>query len=435
MVRSKQITPEDNSRRDWDGAINSLKEYDAENRITGASQSIGSMYYLYDGAGRRVQEVSTYNVEKVFVYDVFGQMAAEYSRGAQSLPCTTCYIATDHLGSTRMVTDQNANVVGRHDYLPFGEEIAANTGGRNSLFGTQDFVNQKFTGQERDSETGLDFFQARYFSGALGRFNSPDPGNAGANLFNPQSWNAYTYAFNNPLTLIDPSGMSPFDGFNPSPDDPCAEDPFICGGSGFPDPDFPLPWPSEQPQPQPPPPPPPATPIVIPHSGGSYAQGQWGSFPDDGETLGLPAGMSIPSPLSAQVLLGLGDSWDCSSGLCVPGFGPLGADAVRQSFSLSPRTGKYSTYAGCLIGAMPKVVSASALPVAAAAAAGKTFSPAIPPPQGKLPPQTLVPGLKWGVRGQIVGAIVFLTTYEVELNAAAKSCSDSTGYTPWIFEP
>ena len=68
--------------------------YDAENRITGASQSgVGSMYYLYDGAGRRVQEVSTYNVERVFVYDVFGQMAAEYSLGAQSLPCTTCYIA------------------------------------------------------------------------------------------------------------------------------------------------------------------------------------------------------------------------------------------------------------------------------------------------------------------------------------------------------
>jgi RHS repeat-associated protein len=278
--------------------------YDAEkNRITSASQSgIGSMYYFYDGAGRRVQEVSTYNVEKVFVYDAFGQMAAEYSLGAQSPPCTTCYIATDHLGSTRLVTDQNANVVARHDYLPFGEEIAANTGGRDGTFGTQDFVNQKFTGQERDSETGLDFFQARYFSAALGRFNSPDPSNAGANLFNPQSWNAYTYAFNNPLTLIDPSGTSPFDGFNPSPDDPCADDPFICGDPGFPYPDFPSPWPSEQPQPQPPPPPPPPAPIVIPHSGGSYAQGQWGSFPNDGETLGLPAGMNIPGPLSLEAL-------------------------------------------------------------------------------------------------------------------------------------
>jgi hypothetical protein len=47
----------------------------AENRITSATQSgIGSMYYFYDGAGQRVQEVSTYNTEKVFVYDVFGHL-------------------------------------------------------------------------------------------------------------------------------------------------------------------------------------------------------------------------------------------------------------------------------------------------------------------------------------------------------------------------
>jgi RHS repeat-associated protein len=183
--------------------------YDAENRLTSATQNgVGSMYYSYDGAGRRVQEISTYNTEKVFVYDVFGRLSAEYSVGMPAPPCSTCYIATDHLGSTRLVTDQNANVVGRHDYVPFGEEIAANTGGRDSTFGTPDFVNQKFTGQERDAETGLDFFQARYFSGALGRFNSPDPGNAGANLFNPQSWNAYSYVANNPLTRVDPSGMS-----------------------------------------------------------------------------------------------------------------------------------------------------------------------------------------------------------------------------------
>src|SRR6185437_8117882 len=252
--------------------------YDAENRLTSATQSgIGSMYYSYDGAGRRVQEISTYNTEKVFVYDAFGRLSAEYSVGMPAPPCSTCYIAADHLGSTRLVTDQNGNTVGRHDYVPFGEEIAANSGGRDGTFGTSDFVNQKFTGQERDSETGLDFFQARYFSAALGRFNSPDPGNAGANLFNPQSWNAYTYAFNNPLTLIDPSGTSPFDGFNPSPDDPCADDPFICGDPGFPDPNFPFPWPSEQPQPQPPPPPPPPAPIVIPHTGGVFAQGQYGN--------------------------------------------------------------------------------------------------------------------------------------------------------------
>jgi hypothetical protein len=46
----------------------------------------------------------------------------------------------DHLGSTRLVSDQDANVIGRHDYPPFGEEIAANVGGRDGTFGTSDLV-------------------------------------------------------------------------------------------------------------------------------------------------------------------------------------------------------------------------------------------------------------------------------------------------------
>jgi RHS repeat-associated protein len=105
------------------------------------------------------------------------------------------------------VTDQAANIVARHDYLPFGEEIGAGVAGCDSNFGRTDFVNQKFTGQLRDSETGLDFFNARYLSAAQGRFTTSDPMNAGADLLNPQSWNGYGYVGNNPLSSIDPSGM------------------------------------------------------------------------------------------------------------------------------------------------------------------------------------------------------------------------------------
>jgi RHS repeat-associated protein len=63
-----------------------------------------------------------------------------------------------------------------------------------------------FTGKERDSETGNDYFGARYLSGAQGRFGSPDPGNAGAVNVDPQSWNAYGYVRNNPINLTDPDG-------------------------------------------------------------------------------------------------------------------------------------------------------------------------------------------------------------------------------------
>ena len=107
-----------------------------------------------------------------------------------------------------MVTDAGANVIARHDFLPFGEELPPNSAGRSSQWGPgTDNVSQKFTGQIRDEETKLDYFNARYFGAALGRFTSPDPQNAGANLAVPQSWNGYSYVLNNPLVNTDPTGM------------------------------------------------------------------------------------------------------------------------------------------------------------------------------------------------------------------------------------
>jgi len=144
----------------------------------------------------------------VYVYDAFGQLAVEYSGSAQvNPPCTTSYLSYDHLGSLRVVTDANANVIARHDYVPFGEEIPAGYAGRNSQFGAADGLSQRFTGQIRDSETGIDYFKARYYGSALGRFTSPDPLSGTAlHMINPQRWNMYGYAVNNPLFYTDPDG-------------------------------------------------------------------------------------------------------------------------------------------------------------------------------------------------------------------------------------
>jgi RHS repeat-associated protein len=66
----------------------------------------------------------------------------------------------------------------------------------------------QFTGKERDAETGLDYFGARYYSGAQGRFSSPDPITIlPERLLDPQQLNLYAYVRNNPLKLIDPTGM------------------------------------------------------------------------------------------------------------------------------------------------------------------------------------------------------------------------------------
>jgi RHS repeat-associated protein len=189
-------------------------QYDAENRQTSMTNG-STATYSYDGDGHRVMKVSG-GVTTIYVYDARGELAAEYSTSASSLPCKTCYLVTDALGSTRMVANESGVPKSFHDFAPFGEEIPAGVGGRSSLYGSSDLVTQKFTGKERDSETassgmadGLDYFGARYYSGAQGRFTSPDVINlTSARLLNPSNTlNKYVYAANNPLTYVDPDGL------------------------------------------------------------------------------------------------------------------------------------------------------------------------------------------------------------------------------------
>jgi RHS repeat-associated protein len=114
------------------------------------------------------------------------------------------YLAADHLGSTRMMTGPQSTAY--HDYLPFGEEIPSGAGGRGILYGETDDPRQKFTGKERDAETGLDWFGTRYLSSAQGRFTSPDKPFADQHPEDPQSWNLYGYVRNNPLRMVDDDG-------------------------------------------------------------------------------------------------------------------------------------------------------------------------------------------------------------------------------------
>src|SRR5207253_4348644 len=90
-----------------------------------------------------------------------------------------------------------------HDYLPFGEEWPT------AAAGTQP---KRFTGKERDAETGLDYFGARYYGSKTGRFTTTDPAyTIQENLVDPQRWNRYACAKNNPLRYTDPDGKVIFD--------------------------------------------------------------------------------------------------------------------------------------------------------------------------------------------------------------------------------
>jgi RHS repeat-associated protein len=149
----------------------------------------------------------------IFVYDVAGKLVAEYSTTVASpQDAKVAYLTNDHLGTPRVNTDLNARVTARHDYHPFGEEIA--TSHRTLGLGyVDDTVRQQFTGYERDIESSLDFAQARMYNPAHGRFTTVDPLKESATSNNPQSWNRYTYTFNNPLNYVDPTGLVAMDDY------------------------------------------------------------------------------------------------------------------------------------------------------------------------------------------------------------------------------
>ena len=108
---------------------------------------------------------------------------------------TVVYFHTDAVGSVRMTTDTNGQVLQRYDYTPFGEPFPSPPTAET----------RQFAGSELDAETQLDYFGARQYLSHTGRFTRADDPGYG-NPFDPQSMNFYAYVRNNPLRFIDPTG-------------------------------------------------------------------------------------------------------------------------------------------------------------------------------------------------------------------------------------
>jgi RHS repeat-associated protein len=194
--------------------------YDPANLPLSITRGGTTTTYRYDDAGQRIaKQVGTGNTEvylreggtTVGVYTVNGSgaLVSWYSNllwearvvGRQPNTGNRDYYHFDILGSTRAVV-QGASSVESHDYDPWGLELP----GRGLGSGTK----EAFSGKEQDVESGLDYFGARYYMPALGRWGAVDPvldGIAG--------WSPYNYVSDNPAAATDPDGLQPVPGAFP----------------------------------------------------------------------------------------------------------------------------------------------------------------------------------------------------------------------------
>src|SRR5262249_49150482 len=192
-----------------DATTNTNYSFDQENRITGAA----GYTYTYDADGNRVEK-SNGSTGTIYWYmspgivaesDLTGALKSEYvffdgERVARrDFPGNSVfYYFSDHLKTASVITDSAGTIKEDEDYYPWGGELQ---------FVNNDSNHYKFTGKERDSETGLDYFGARYYGNWVGRFMSPDPIHFQTDkLVDPQRFNLYAYVRNNPLKFLDPKG-------------------------------------------------------------------------------------------------------------------------------------------------------------------------------------------------------------------------------------
>lgn len=194
--------------RDADGKQFTFNGDNKQTVVKDANNNVIGRYY-YDGEGKRVKKKNEVTGETtIFVYSS-GKLVAEYSTVTPPANPTVNYTTTDHLGSPRVITDAIGQVTSRRDFLPFGEEVTINVGARSTALkygSSDDKVRQKFTGYQKDTETSLDFAEARMYDNRFGRFTAVDPLLASGKSANPQTFNRFAYTGNSPVVRSDPDG-------------------------------------------------------------------------------------------------------------------------------------------------------------------------------------------------------------------------------------
>ena len=186
--------------------------FSAADRLTEVSLPDGTkVTHMYDADGRRVQQ-SIGSQTTNYLWDetsLYGDVVLEISSGnttsyvlggtellSQTRNGVTSYYLHDGQGSVNALTNASADITDTYSYTAFGETLNR-TGTTINAY--------QYTGQQLDSSTGLYDLRSRYYDPSLGRFLSQDiyP----HIISDPAQLNRYVYVANNPINLIDPTGL------------------------------------------------------------------------------------------------------------------------------------------------------------------------------------------------------------------------------------
>ncbi len=195
------------------GAVVHEYSYNAEGMTyarTSPGQNPSAVFYTYDADGKLSRKTpagpgaGTVYIAEMYEKDTYtGEVVKYYFAGGQRIAMrkggTLYYLTQDHLGGTALVTDTSGAMTSRIRYFPYG--------GVRTIDGTNPPPTDKlFTGQQRETTNGIYHYKARLYNADIGRM--PQADSLVPNYVDPQAYNRYSYAGNNPTNYIDPTGRN-----------------------------------------------------------------------------------------------------------------------------------------------------------------------------------------------------------------------------------
>jgi Rhs family protein len=194
LINKKEYTDEEGnqSQKYSDAAGNRIRKMKYRSRLAEENWTLyNDEVYIRDAKGN---ETAMYENSNLQYINIWGAGLEGKVRKDDRDNTIYSYYYKDHLGSITAVMDgASGTITQAQDYDAWGDICRT--------YSTTDTTVNKFTGKERDTETGYDYFGARYYDSRISVWLSPDP------LFEKHiGWSLYNYVLRNPFVLIDPDG-------------------------------------------------------------------------------------------------------------------------------------------------------------------------------------------------------------------------------------